>query len=203
MRSSTNNEAREYQVRYSNWLVIVNYLKYFGDFEYVFKCFKFSSKIFSRKYAVLFNKYLQDAQLPKEKMMFSGRHRGGKPSLGFTMDQMVFEFLYEKFLEPNEKLAEHERIKVDNKKINLAIKHILTTAEGNNLIYLTDKKLSVDFQYCKTGCHRFAQRHFFANRFISSPPDGDCFDGRVVLHLSDYAVAKGYPVEGWTIPQSK
>jgi hypothetical protein len=195
-----HGNIRDYQIRYSNWMVVVNYLKYFGDFEYVFKCFNFPSEDFNRKYTVLFNKYLQDDKLPEEKMLVSGRHRGGKPSLGFILDKKVFFLLYERFLEPNEKLPFNERVKVDNVTINSAIEEVLKEAKDDDLKYILDKNnhISVNFQYCKTGCHRFAKRHFFQNRYISCLPDDDIGDRRVLLSQSNYAIAKKYPVEGWT-----
>jgi hypothetical protein len=182
--------------------VVANYLNHFGDNEYVFKCFKFPSEEFDKKYVALFNKYLNDIRLPEDKRRVCGRHRGGKPSLGFEMDQLVFELLYERYLEPNEKKPIHMRVKVDNVKINQAVFDVLKSAAGENLFFLLNKdnKLTTSFQYCKTGCHRFAKRHFFQNRFISCPEEDEMNDKRSILCQSDYAIEKGYPVEGWKTP---
>jgi hypothetical protein len=153
---------------------------------------------------VLFNKYLSDIQLPDDQRQISGRHRGGKPYLGFEMDQQVFELLYERYLEPNEAAHASKRIKVDNVKINAAISEVLNKYTEDNSNYLSDKEtLQLDFQYCKTGCHRFAKRHFFPDRFISKPLEQDLDDNRVFLCQSSYAIQKGYPVEGWTTPQKR
>jgi hypothetical protein len=209
------SQKKEYLPRYLNWEVIASYLIHLKKFQEVFRCFKFPSKVLSPKIVAQFRVFLNDIKLPKHLRKFCGRHCGGEPGLGRVLDQMVFVKIYADFIEHNETDLHKNGcldgcIFISNEIINKMVRLIIDQNEGTcviNTFQMKEKEIGRDyklFQYSKTACNRFTHRWSIPNRYVISSERGDhpTSPPKSFLPLTNYAVEKGYPVDGWQIPTS-
>jgi hypothetical protein len=204
------DKNRDYTFRYLNWEVIASYLVYLNDFQEVFRCFNFPSKELSPQIIHQFKNFLNDINLPKAMRKYCGRRFGGEPGLGRVLDQMVFFKIFVDIIEQNE--SDVNRFgsfdgctRVTNDVINKAVALIVANNEKTCDIDILKRKENIvghnykQFQYSKPACNRFIHRWSISNRYVKTVDLLACSTTNQLLAMTDYAVNKGYPVDGWPV----
>jgi hypothetical protein len=198
---------RDYVGRYVNWEIITSFLLMLKSYDEVFRCFNFPSQGLTRKIIAQFDTFLCEISLPKQIRDCCGKHFGGEPGLGRTLDQLVFVKIYQDYVEPNKDIvlnggSQNDCYYISNEVINNAVRLVIEeNQESHTLNYLIEKQSSVGadylkFQYSKSACNRFIHRWCISNRY-NVQMETDHF--RTKLELSEYAINKGYSADGWDI----